>query len=269
MAADNPRLSQLVRAFAIAVIAVLVIGSLLLIAPSLVSARWPWPIKPFTQRFLGAFYLAEMVAIVMLAWINRWSPARLILITAACFTILVTLVSLWHIDHFNFGRRGPWGWFFVYIVSAVISALAVWQYSELPHPKRPPLPAWRTFFLFEAIFLGLYGLGLLLIPEPATAFWPWRVESFDARVYSAIFLTAALAASIASRAAAPAELAALGLGQCVIGLGAIAGLFLANAGPHSVNFGSAGTTAWVVLFLIFAGFGAGALAEAVEMRGAN
>ena len=269
MADENPRLSPLVRVFAIVVIAVLVVGASLLVAPQWVSPRWPWPIKPFTQRFLGAFYLAEMVAIVQLAWINRWSPGRLILIVAACFTIVVTLVSAWHLDQFNFGRRGPWGWFILYAGSAAISLFALWRYSALPHPRRPPPPEWRRFFLVETAFLGLYGLALLLWPKAATAFWPWTVQSFDAQVYSAIFLTAALGAYIAARGAAAEELVALGLGQLVLGLAAILGLFLADRVIHSVNWATLATAIWILLFLAVAGFGWNTLVLARALRRAG
>jgi hypothetical protein len=164
VATDNPKLSNTVRIFAIVVIAVLLVGSALFFAPELVAARWPWPVKPFAQRFLGAFYLAELVAIVILAVTNRWSPARLILIMAAAFTVIVTVVSALNLDVFNLGRRGPWGWFVLYAGSAAVSLLAIWHYRDLPHPGRPPPRQWRTFFQVEAAFLGLYGLALL--PSP-------------------------------------------------------------------------------------------------------
>ena len=269
MADENPRLSPLVRVFAIVVIAVLLVGTSLLVAPQLVGARWPWPIKPFTQRFLGAFYLAEMVAIVQLAWINRWSPGRLILIVAACFTVIVTLVSLWHLDQFNFGRRGSWGWFILYAGSAAISLFALWHYSRLPHPKQPPSPEWRRFFVVETIVLGVYGLALLLAPNAATSFWPWTVQSFDAQIYSAIFFTSALGAYVASRGAASEELVALGLGQLVLGLAAILGLFLADSVAHSVHWTSLATAIWILLFLAVSGFGLNALVLARASRRAG
>lgn len=266
MATNNPTLSILVRIFAIVVIAVLLIGSSLFFAPDLVAARWPWTIKPFAQRFLGAFYLAELVAIVILAGTNRWSPARLILIMAAAFTVIVTAVSALNLEVFNFGRRGPWGWFVLYAGSAAISLFALWHYRDLSHPGVPPPREWRTFFRVEAGFLGLYGLTLLVVPRAAASFWPWQVETFDARVYSAIFLAAGLGAAVVARKAAPEELTALGLAQTVLGVATITGLVLADRTVGTVDWAGVGTWVWILLFASLAGFGLNALVLARLLR---
>jgi hypothetical protein len=254
---DNPRLSPLVRVFAAVVVLVLVAGTSLLVYPALMVPRWPWPLAPFTARFLGAFYLAEMVAIVMMGLINRWAPARLVLIMAVSFTLIVSLVCLWHIDRFNFGRWGPWGWFFVYVGSAIVAAAFVWTYRRHPHPgRRLTSAALRSFFVVQALVVGGYGLTLLATPEFAVGFWPWRVDRFHAQVYSAIFITAGLGAYLLSRSASASELAAFGFAQVVLGSCAILGVWLANATAQTINWTAPGAMLWVAFFAAFALAGA-------------
>jgi hypothetical protein len=48
--------------------------------------------------------------------------------------------------------------------------------------------------------LAGYGVGLLASPATVTGFWPWPIDAFQCRIYSAIFLTLALASALAARA---------------------------------------------------------------------
>jgi hypothetical protein len=246
---DNPKLSPLVRVFAAVVILVLAGGVLLLVYPAAISGRWPWRLTPFNARFLGAFYTAELAAILMLGVINRWSPARLILIMAVSFTALVSLVSLWHLDRFDFGRKGPWGWFFVYVGSALVAAAFVWSYRALEHPGRLfASPALRAFFIVQALAIGGYGLALLVAPQWAAGFWPWRIDVFHAQVYSAIFITAGLGAYLLARSASPYELVGFGLAQLILGFAAILGLWLTNLERQTIAWTAPGTLLWLALF---------------------
>ncbi len=247
----NPALSPLLRVFAIAVILVLIGGSLLLIYPAAIVPYWPWRLAPFTARFLGAFYLAEMAAIGALACYNRWTPARLVLVMAVLFTAIVSAVSLWHLDRFDLNRWRSWGWFAVYLGSAAISAYFLWRYRQLPHPGWEPPPALRTFFRAQALVLTLYGLALLLLPQIATGFWPWPIDRFHTQVYSAIFLTGGIGALLLSRRIAKPDLLAFGLAQVILGAGAIIGLLLADSAANVVRWSAPGTWLWLA---VFAGF---------------
>jgi hypothetical protein len=253
---DNPKLSARVRLFAAAVVLVLAAGTVLLFYPSLMRPHWPWQLAPFNARFLGAFYTAEMAAILMMGIVNRWSPARLVLIMAVCFTVIVSVVSLWHIERFNFERWAPWGWFFVYVGSALAAAAFVWSNRGLPHPGRAfASPGLRVFLVVQAATLGLYGLALMAAPEWAAGFWPWRLDRFHAQVYSAIFITAGLGAYLLSRTAAGYELAALGLGLGIFGGGAVLGLWLANGTRQVIHWNAPGTMFWIAGFALVAAFG--------------
>ena len=149
---DNPVLPGSLRIFSGAVILVLLVGAGLFFVPDMVKPRWPWPLAPFNARFLGSFYLAEMVAMVALLVWNRWSPARMILVMAFVFTLVVTATSLVNLDHFNFGRKASWLWFAVYAGSAIVAGLFLWNARGTPPVAAAMSGAgWRRYFQLEAV----------------------------------------------------------------------------------------------------------------------
>ena len=252
----NSKLPRGLRVFSAAVIIVLLVGGGLFFVPDMVKPRWPWPLAPFNARFLGGFYLAEMVAMVALLVWNRWSPARMILVMAFVFTLVVSATSLLNLDHFNFGRKASWLWFVVYAGSAIVSGLFL-----LSARGTPPVAAaisgagWRRYFQFEAVLLGLYGVGLLTLPSTFSSFWPWTIDAFHAQTYSAIFITAAAGTWLISSHAPREELAALGAAQLALGLFSIAGLVVTDAVVKRVDWAASGTWAWLVLFALIGATG--------------
>jgi hypothetical protein len=244
----NPALPGGLRVFSGVVILILLMGGGLFFVPDLVKPRWPWPLAPFNARFLGSFYLGEMVAMAALFWWNRWSPARAILIMALVFTLIVTIASAIHLDHFNFNRKNGWLWFIVYGGSVLVSAWFLWQARGTP-PVASAVsgPGWRAYFALEGVLFGLYGVGLLLLPGVFAAFWPWPTEVFHAQVYSAIFLAAGTGTALFAGHAPREELVALGAAQLVIGVLAILGLVITDAAVKRVDWSGAGTWAWLAL----------------------
>ncbi|HEX9661688.1 MAG TPA: hypothetical protein VGB27_05330 [Candidatus Binatia bacterium] len=98
--------------------------------------------------------------------------------------------------------------------------------------------------------MAVYGLAQFFAPEFASAFWPWKIDAFHGRMYSAIFLTGAVGAFVLARAAAPIEYFTLGITYGVLGLFAIVGLVVVDASVRSVDWSAASTWVWVVAFAI-------------------
>jgi hypothetical protein len=249
MHGTNPSLSPFVRLFTIVVALVLIIGSSLFFVPDLIGQRWPWTLSPFNTRFLGAFYLAEMVGVVMLAAVNRWAPGRLALPLSLIFTAVASIATVMHFEQFDPQRRATWLWFILYIGSAIISAYFVWRYRRLPPANPRPVPRkWRSYLVAQGSLVGLYGIGLFAAPLTFSAFWPWPLDGFHAQVYSAIFVTNAAGALILSRAAAPVEWLTLGLAQAVFGLFAILGVVIVDATARRVDWALPATWLWLGIF---------------------
>lgn len=250
---DNPALPGALRAFSAFVILVLLVGAGLFFTADLVKPRWPWPLTPFNARFLGSFYIAELVAMVALLVWNRWSPARMILTMAFVFTLVVTIASAMHLDRFNFDRKNGWLWFIVYGASVIVSGWFLWRARGTPPvAAAPTAQRWRGLFLVEALILVLYGLGLLIAPALFAAFWPWPADVFHAQVYSAIFITAGVGAWLLSRHAPREELVALGAAQLVLGVLALIGLAITDNAVKRVDWSAPGSWLWVALFALIA-----------------
>jgi hypothetical protein len=114
--------------------------------------------------------------------------------------------------------------------------------------------------------LGGYGLGLLLAPALFSAFWPWTIDDFHGQIYSAIFLTGAVAMFILSRAVAPVELLTVGLTQITLGLFAIAGMIIVDASVHKIGWSLPGTWMWLGMFALLVITGLGKLWWFLESR---
>jgi hypothetical protein len=266
---DNPALPAGLRVFSAFVIVVLLLGSALFFAPGLVKPRWPWALTPFNARFLGSFYIAEMVVMSALLLWNRWSPARMILMMAFAFTLVVTVASAIHLDHFDFHRKNGWLWFIVYVGSALISGWFLWRARGTP-PVASAVSGsrWRGMFLGETLVFALYGLGLLAAPSVFAAFWPWPIDVFHGQVYSAIFLAAAAGTWLLVRNAPREELVVLGLAQLTIGALSIVGLVVTDAAVKRLDWTASGTWAWIVVFAAIALTGAAKVRGAMAQGGA-
>jgi hypothetical protein len=92
------------------------------------------------------------------------------------------------------------------------------------------------------------------------------VDDFHARLYSAIFLTLAVAGLAVSRVAAPVELLLVGLTQLTLGFFSILGLVLADISEDTVDWSAIGTWIWVGGFGIIMVAGA---ALVVRIRAAS
>ena len=213
--------------------------------------KWAWVSGPFNLRFIGAVYLTSLVAVLVVLAVPRWAPGRVALPMLVVFTNLILVLSLIYIDRFEFQRGGTWAWFVLY-VAIPVSATYYWvRFRHLPPADGTPVPAaWRSYFLCAAAVLGLYGVALLIAPETLTDFWPWPVDDFHARLYSAIFLTLAVACLAVSRVAAPVELLLVGLTQLTLGFFSILGLLLADVSENAVDWSAPGAWVWVGGFAI-------------------
>jgi hypothetical protein len=223
---------------------------------------WPWLSGPFNMRFIGAVYLTSLVAVIVVLAVPRWAPGRVALPMLVVFTNLVLLLSLIYIGRFEFDRGGTWAWFVLYVVIPV-SATYYWlRFRRLsPADPTPVPPAWRSYLLAAAAVLGLYGLGLLIAPNALTDFWPWPIDDLHGRLYSAIFITLAVAALEVSRVAAPVELLLVGLTQFTLGFFSILGLVLADVSENTVQWSALGTWVWVGGFAVLLVAGAALVAQ--------
>lgn len=224
----------------------LLVGASLLPAPRLARGAWPWPLTPLDARALGATYLTALVATVLLLIAERWALSRLLLPAAVAFSGVCTLASLLHLGRFDLLRWTAWAWLALSIVPLLALAYHLRFYRRWQPADAKALPvAWRAYLTVQGFILGLYGLGLFLAPETFRAFWPWPVDDLHSRLYSAPFLAGAAGSLLLARAAAPVEVAALGLLQTLFGLLTILGFALASLSTRGVAWARPGAWLWL------------------------
>ena len=250
----NPKLPGGLRVFSGAVIVVLLVGAGLFFVPDLVKPRWPWPLAPFNARFLGSFYLAELVAMVALLVWNRWSPARMILVMAFVFTLVVSVTSLINLDHFNFGRKASWLWFAVYAGSAIVSGLFLWNARGTP-----PVASGDIGRGMAPLLSGRSRSARALRAWPADpAGDVQRLLALEDRCVPRANLQRdlhhrRLPAPGSSRLTRRARSWwRLGAAQLALGLLSIIGLALTDAAVKRVDWSAPGTWAWLLLFAAIA-----------------
>jgi hypothetical protein len=172
------------------------------------------------------------------------------------FTAIVLVISLLYAERFDFTRWGTWLWFALYIILPLNAAYHWWRARRWPPAAAVPVAAWwRPVLWGLAAVAGLYGLALLLIPEAATGFWPWRIDPFHGRLYSAAFVSVATMAALAARSATKVELLTAGLSFAASGGLTLLSLLTVDARQQTVNWGAAGTWLWLLAFAGLLGVG--------------
>ncbi len=251
------RIAPLLRGCSVlAGLALLAAGGRLFFFPDALRSAWPWDPGPFNARFLGAVYLAGLMALGLLAWYGRWSPARLVLPMVFVFTALGLLVAVVYAGRFDFGRGATWTWIGVHLGLLLVSLRYVWRYSQVAPPlDYPTPPGWRSLLLIQALVAGLYGLALFAAPVALTRFWPWPVDAFHGRLYSVVFTTVAVGGLGLAQFAAPVERLTLGLTYSALGLLALFGAAITDASQLSVHWSAPGVWLWLALFALEFGLG--------------
>jgi hypothetical protein len=219
--------------------------------PDTALDQLPWESGPFNIRFIGAVYLACLMAVLVSLSSFRWSPGRVIVAMVSVFTGLILVVSLLHIDRFDSVKLGTWIWFVLYVIVPVTAIYVYLRFRTLPPADASPTPAaWRTYLVLSAAVFGAYGIALLAAPDTFTDFWPWEVDAFHGRLYSAIFVTVAVASLAISRVASPIELLLVGLTFLAGGAFSIIGLVLVDGSEDTVDWSALGTWVWIGAFAV-------------------
>ena len=265
--AGNPIIAPLLRWVYILIGIVVLAGASLLFLPGLVAPRWPWPLTPFNTGFLGAIYMVELVAVAITIFYNSWSPARLVLPISFTFAAVIIIVSFFYLGRFDPQRWTTYAWFVLYIIPTLIFGYYLWLYRDRPPADTVPIPpAWRSYLMVEGIVYGLYGLGLLVLPDTFSAFWPWKIDDFHARLYSAVFIGLVVGMLTLVRAASSMELLTMGIAQIILAVFGILGLVIVDASAHRVDWSAAGTWLWIAGLgvLLVAGLGMMRLATRLQ-----
>ncbi|MBI3913639.1 MAG: hypothetical protein HY327_05570 [Chloroflexi bacterium] len=238
-----------------------VTASVLFLLPSLGNVLWAWAIPPFNSRYTGAIYFAALLPLVVFAISGRWSPGRVVLWMIFAFTTSIGIVMLFYIPSFAWDRPGTYAFWFLYIFLPLNSAFFIYRLRDLKVAGGDnTLATLRTLLLEITIVLGLYGFGLLIMPEALTAFWPWRIDAFHGRIYAATFITPAVGAWLIHKQSTISERLVLGLTLLTLGVLSLIGVIWTSAtvpAANQIDYSNLGTWVFFGMNIVtgLAGFG--------------
>jgi hypothetical protein len=253
----GPQITRTLRV--VTILEVVVVGitwATLLLAPGWARDQWPWELTPFHAAFLAAVYLSSWIPLVFLAVAARWSPALPFLWMIFTFTFAVLVATLVDLSRFDGDRWSNFLWWPLYVLLPINSAVHLWLYRHLePAGSEPSSPRRRSALLALAGVFAAYGMYLVVAPVAASAWWPWPVDAFHGRVYSAAFFTGMAGCLVIARSASALERLAIGSIIGALGVVAVASIGVADLSQERIDWSDGGTLAWSVACLILVAIG--------------
>ena len=157
--------------------------------PSEVERAIPFSVPPLHARFLGAVYLSGLTIMVGGLLARSWREIRLVPILTALWTGGLCVISLFHLDRFDFATPQPWVWFAAYVIYPLIAFGLAWRHRHVDSSAAAEVPAWaRRYLVGQGIVLTVLAIGLLLAPGAMADVWPWPIDRLLAQIYSAPLL---------------------------------------------------------------------------------
>lgn len=171
-----------------------------LVNPAGVALALPLDVPPLHARFLGSMYLSGATFMLLAIRARRWSQLRFVVPMAATWTGLLGVVSLVHLEVFDWRRLQAWVWWAAYIVFPILGAWIAWRQRGL-NPDEPG--GWpgsrRAGFLTIGAVSGVLAVALLVAPGAMVAAWPWAISPVLAQIYGAPFAAYALGGLLCAR----------------------------------------------------------------------
>jgi hypothetical protein len=163
---------------------------ILIVLPAQTDTLFFWPINPpINAGLFGALYLGGAVAVSLAAWRNEWEPARFLIPILVAAGILISGVTLLHLDKFAAGLRLVY-WLVVY-VGAPLLALAIYAVQERRGATWavmvPVRPLTRRVAVVTGWIVGAAGIALIVWPALAVANWPWPTSPLMVRIFAGWF----------------------------------------------------------------------------------
>jgi hypothetical protein len=161
-------------AFLMLVVAAGLVGVALLIVPAATGSYFAWGLKPSPlAAFAGGVYVGS-AALYGVGLARPAGEARALVRAAVVLSTSVLIVTLAHLDVFDFGRFQAWAWVALFATfAAVTSALAIAGHGRRAAPGAAPARLVRVALAAVALALGAVGVALWVDPgslQPASPF---------------------------------------------------------------------------------------------------
>lgn len=149
-----------------------------------------WEIKPSINAALfGALYLGGAAVVALLTYRGRWEPARFLIPILVSAGALISVTTVVHLDRFSPGPRLVY-WLVIYIGAPLLALLFyVWHERSGANwtVSWPVTPATRGLAVTMGTVLVLFGIFVLIWPDPVVARWPWPITALMVRIFASWF----------------------------------------------------------------------------------
>lgn len=219
-----------------------VIGLPAYLAPAQVDVVLPFAVPPLHARLIGAMYLSGLAIMVGGLLARRWAEVRVVPVIIAIWTGGLLLVTLLHLEAFDFTTMQTRIWFGAYLAYPLIGTwiLVRRRGDEIgDEPGQVPADWTRRCLTGQGVVLTAVALALLLAPGPMAAGWPWPVTPLLVQIYSAPLLAYGIGSLLLARARTWPEMR---IG--VVGIGLFALAALAASVIHRDLFAAGDPAAW-------------------------
>lgn len=207
-----------------------------------VANALPFAVPPLHARFLGSMYLSGAVSLTLNLMSREWREIRVTTTMLAIWTGMLGLVSLFHLDAFDWSRPQTWFWFFAYVCFPLVAAWIAWSQRSEPNPNdgTPFSSGLRRYLSVQGTIAIVVAFGLLVAPGFMTKLWPWTISALLAQLYGAPFLSYGIGSLLAARQRAWRDVRIVVVTVLVFALGVLVASFI-----HSSLFNPHAITTWV------------------------
>jgi hypothetical protein len=154
--------------------------------PSRLDTAFSWmTLPPLHARFVASLYFFGVVFMLGCLLARDWVDVRLAIPLAVIWTGLLFIVSVIHLDDFDFDKIPVWIWMIAYFLDPLIGLAIMWQARGRWKLSAGKLPSWiRAFLSIQGGVFAILALALLVIPGEAVKVWPWGLGSTLAQYYA-------------------------------------------------------------------------------------
>ena len=175
---DMPLLTLVRRgAFLTLALAAGLVGIAMVAVPDATGEYFGWGLGPAPlAAFAGGVYIGSAV-LYAIALPEPWPRVRGLVLGAVLLSVSVLVVTLVHLEIFDFDRLQAWAWLVLFAgFSVLTTALLVLSRDEMPPAEPTPLPGRvRALFAVVAALLGALGLALWIEPVDTGGRGPFDV----------------------------------------------------------------------------------------------
>ena len=172
------------------------------LVPRHVDVALPFLVPPLHARFLGVMYLSGLTLQIAGVTARRWAQIRIVPVITAMWTGGLFIVSLLHLDAFDFWTRRVTIWFGAYFLYPLIALWLIWVHRDAWSERLsgPALPRWvRWYLVVQGLVASAVGLALLFATDAMVDAWPWPITRLLAQIYFAPLLAYGVGSLILAR----------------------------------------------------------------------